>query len=116
MASAVPSSALALSSSQAALAKVSAPDAAVSSGQLSAALRGHAIDLHRFRTVLPDRWSDLLKAHFNGDVALICVFFGVSEKAARNWLAGHTGPSGSATLIAVAKIPGALPALWRDAA
>ena len=108
--------ALARASSEAALTKVNAPGLELSSGQLSAALAGRAVDLHRFRTVFPHRWADLLNEQFRADIELITVFFGVSEKCARNWLAGRTGPSGSATLIAVAKIPGAMQALWRDAA
>ena len=77
---------------------------------------GFPADLHRFRTVFPDRWAALLTAHFNADVRRIMFSFDVSERCARDWLAGKTGPNGSAAILAAATIPGAIAYLMGAAA
>jgi len=69
---------------------------------------GLPVDLHRYRTVFPDKWQSLLNRHFNGDLRRVMFFFDVSERCARDWLAGKTGPNGSAAIIAASRIPGAV--------
>jgi hypothetical protein len=69
---------------------------------------GIPVDLHRYRTVFPHRWAELLNRHFNGDLRRVMFFFDVSERTARDWLAGMTGPNGSAAIIAASRIPGAI--------
>ncbi len=69
---------------------------------------GTPVDLHRYRTVFPDRWQSLLKHHFNSDLRRVMFFFDVSERCARDWIAGRTGPNGPAAIIAASRIPGAV--------
>lgn len=89
-------------------AHVATPPAAKSRGECP-------VDLHRLRTVFPDRWAALLRQHFNGDLLLIQVFFGVSERQARDWLAGKNAPSAPFAVLACCKIPGAIYFLTRAA-
>lgn len=100
--------ALALAKSPAVLAKATVPGPNLSFGEIP-------VDLHRFRTVFPDRWQALLHQHFRGP-SHVAVFFDVSEKSARDWWNGITGPHGATALVAVATIPGALQALMGEAA
>lgn len=71
-------------------------------------------DMHRFRTVFPDRWAALLKAHFR-DIRHISFFFDVSERTARDWLNGVSAPAGPFAVVACARIPGAIEQLMRAA-
>lgn len=72
-------------------------------------------DLHRFRTLFPDRWASFLRAHFRNHTQ-IAAFFDVDDKTARNWLDGTTKPTAPTALIAVASIPGAMAELTGVAA
>lgn len=85
--------------------------AAASSGTFT----GKPFDLHRFRAVFPDQWSQLIKRHFRSTVE-VAFFFSVDEKTARNWWEGVTGPSGHAVAIAVKMLPGALDVIFAEAA
>ena len=76
---------------------------------------GFPVDLHRYRTVFPDRWAALLRDHFNGDVRTIMFAFDASERCVRDWLAGKTGPNASTAIYAAATIPGAVAYLMRAA-
>ncbi len=76
---------------------------------------GKPFDMHRFRSVFPDRWSRFLRNHFRNAVH-IAFFFNVDEKTARNWLDGVSTPSGHVVLATVAMFPGAVQALWHEAA
>lgn len=76
---------------------------------------GAPFDMHRFRTVFPERWARLLRCHFRNAVH-VAFFFNVDEKTARNWLAGISGPSGHVVLATVVMFPGAADALWKEAA
>jgi len=58
--------------------------------------------------MFPERWAALLHAHFNSDLRLIQYSFDVSERQARDWLAGKNSPSGPFAVIACARIPGAM--------
>ena len=89
--------------------KANADQSALSRGEFPA-------DLHRYRTVFPDRWAALLRDHFNGDLRRIMFSFDVSERCARDWLAGKTGPNGSAAILAVVSIPNAAAILTGQAA
>ena len=84
-------------------------DAPEVSAKSRAKYRGEVpVDLHRFRSLFPDRWAQLLKDHFGGDLLTIQFTFGVSERQARDWLGGKNAPSGPFAVIACAKIPGAM--------
>lgn len=95
------------------LTKVNALPAVLSCGELRGGL---PVDLHRYRTVFPEKWSGLLKHHFNGDLRRVMFFFDVSERCARDWIAGRTGPNGPAAIIAASRIPGAVEFLMGQAA
>lgn len=86
-----------------------------SSGFYAGHESGRPFDMHRYRTVLRDRWADLLKRHFRDSVH-IAYFFDVDEKTARNWLGGVTGPSGAAVARAIKCMPSAAAVLLAEAA
>lgn len=86
---------------------------ATAAGALSCG--GFPADLHRYRTVFPDRWAALLRDHYNGDLRRIMFNLDCSERCARDWLAGKTGPSGPAAILAASRIPGAVEFLTRAA-
>lgn len=92
-----------------------AAPAKVNTDAMAVSCGGFPVDLHRFRTVFPDRWAGLLKAHFNSDVRRIMFSFDVSERCVRDWLSGKTGPNAPAAIIAAATIPGAVEYLTRAA-
>ena len=73
------------------------------------------MDLHRFRTVFPDKWSDLMRTHFQSGEH-IAFFFGVSERTARGWLEGTSKLTGPSAILAAAQIPGAIQFLMGEAA
>lgn len=95
--------------------QVNAASACGSPGTSSGLASGRPFDMHRYRTVFPDRWAALLRAHFRNSVE-VAYFFGVDEKAARNWLSGTSGPSGAFVALAAVSIPGAMAALFCEAA
>jgi hypothetical protein len=88
-----------------------APKADPSSGTFT----GKPFDLHHFRAVFPDQWSQLIRRHFRSTVE-VAYFFSVDEKTARNWWEGVTGPSGHAVAIAIRCLPDALHILFAEAA
>ncbi len=81
----------------------------MSSGFLSAAEKPRTFDSH-----LRDAWMELINKHFQSPEHA-AVFFGVSEKTARNWAAGTCGPRGAPELYAIKHMPGAAKMLLGDA-
>lgn len=81
----------------------------------SGTFTGKPFDLHRFRTLFPGKWSDLIRRHFRSTVE-VAYFFSVDEKTARNWWEGVTGPSGHAVAIAMKCLPGAMEVIFAEAA
>ena len=81
----------------------------------SGTFTGKPFDLHHFRAVFPDQWSQLIRRHFRSTVE-VAYFFSVDEKTARNWWEGVTGPSGHAVAIAIRCLPDALHILFAEAA
>jgi hypothetical protein len=81
----------------------------------SGTFTGKPFDLHRYRALFPDQWSQLIHRHFSSTVE-VAYFFSVDEKTARNWWEGVTGPSGHAVAIAIRCLPDALPILFAEAA
>jgi hypothetical protein len=81
----------------------------------SGTFTGQPFDLHHFRAIFPDQWSQLIRRHFRSTVE-VAFFFSVDEKAARNWWNGTTGPSGHAVAIAVRYLPGAIDTIFTEAA
>ena len=63
-----------------------------------------AFDPWRFKAIFPDRWSAFLRAHLRS-VEHAAVFFGVTERAARDWCLGASGARGSHVAIAFAADP-----------
>lgn len=81
----------------------------------SGTFTGIPFDLHHFRAIFPDQWSQLIRRHFRNTVE-VAFFFSCDEKTARNWWEGTTGPSGHAVAIAVKCLPGALDIIFAEAA
>lgn len=81
----------------------------------SGTFTGKPFDLHHFRAIFPDQWSQLIRRHFRCTVE-VAYFFSCDEKTARNWWEGTTGPSGHAVAIAVKCLPGALDIIFAEAA
>jgi hypothetical protein len=65
---------------------------------------GAPADLWAMKRCFPDRWSDFLRAHFRDSVH-VAFTFGVSERAARDWLNGVSGPRGSHVALAFDREP-----------
>lgn len=63
-----------------------------------------------WRARVATRWAGYIADRFGGDSEAAAVWFGVSEKSARNWMAG-AGPHAAAVLYALATLPGALAVL-----
>lgn len=76
---------------------------------------GRPIDLHRLRTVFPDRWAGFLKKHFRNSVE-IAAFFSVSEKTARLWMEGASAPRSEVILALIERNPAIVPVLRAMAA
>ena len=76
---------------------------------------GVPVDLHRLRTVFPDRFAALLRQHFRGP-SHVSVFFNVDERTARDWWHGRFAPSGVFVAVAIATLPGAVAYLMGEAA
>lgn len=72
-------------------------------------------DMHRYRTLFPDKWSAFLRSHFRSAYQ-VGLFFDVDSKTSRDWWHGKTGPAAPFALRAVATIPGALSELMGEAA
>ena len=67
---------------------------------------GFLSDPKSFDRHLRDAWVELTNKHFQS-AEHVAVFFGVTEKAARNWREGVTGPKGGAVAYAIKTLPGA---------
>lgn len=63
-------------------------------------------DPRSFDQHLRNAWVELTNKHFQS-AEHVAVFFGVTEKAARNWREGVTGPKGGAVAYAIKNVPGA---------
>lgn len=73
----------------------------MSFGFLSGGEKPRTFDAH-----LRDAWVTLINKHFDSPEQA-AVFFGVSEKTARNWATGSCGPRGGPVAYAMKRIPGA---------
>jgi hypothetical protein len=87
----------------------------LSSGKDAGFSTGTPVDLHRMRTVFPDRWAAFLKAHFRDSVS-VAFFFSVNEKTARLWMEGTTAPRAEVVLSLIERAPSVLPFLLSEAA
>lgn len=65
---------------------------------------GSRFDPHAYRRAFPDRWMQFLHAHHR-DATEVAFFYGVTERAARDWWEGVSGPRGSAVAIAAGTHP-----------
>lgn len=82
----------------------------------NSALRGRAVDLHRFRALFPDRWGAFLRANHRS-AEEVAVFYGVTFRTAENWWHGVCGPSGHAVALAALTRPESFGAIMqKDAA
>lgn len=64
-----------------------------------------SVDLDRYRAAFPDRWSSFLRNQFRS-VTEVAAFFGVTERAARNWWEGSCHkPSGHTVALAAVAFP-----------
>jgi hypothetical protein len=61
-------------------------------------------DPHAFRRTFPDRWSAFLRAHHR-DATEVAYFYGVTDRAARDWWEGVSGPRGAVVALAAAAEP-----------
>lgn len=59
-----------------------------------------------FNEHLRDAWMELINKHFQSPEHAV-VFFGVTEKTARNWASGICGPRGGPVAYAMKHMPGA---------
>lgn len=87
--------------------KVNLTAVAKSCGEIPA---GFPVNLHRLRTVFPDRWQSFIKAHFRS-VREVQFALDVSEKTARDYWFGRSSPRAEVALYAVATYDDALPLL-----
>lgn len=95
--------------------KPASADHVPSSGTFAGLSSGRPVDLHRYRTVFPDRWAAFLKAHFRDSVT-VAYFFGVNEKTARLWMEGVTAPRAEVVLALAERAPSIIPYLLSEAA
>lgn len=65
---------------------------------------GVRFDPHAFRRAFPDRWSAFLRAHHR-DATEVAFFYGVTDRAARDWWEGVSGPKGAVVALAAAAEP-----------
>lgn len=61
-------------------------------------------DPHAFRRAFPDRWSAFVRAHHRNPTD-VAHFYGVTDRAARDWWEGRSAPRGSAVVEAQAAYP-----------
>jgi hypothetical protein len=73
----------------------------VSFGEGSGVVR---LDPHAVRRVFPDRWQAFLHAQHR-DATEVAFVYGVTDRAARDWWDGVSGPRGAAVVIAAANYP-----------
>lgn len=74
------------------------------SGQKSAP---SALDVWEISRRFPERWSQLMRAAYGGDVGLIMLTFHVCERTARKWLAAEGGVRSQHATIAQLEFPAA---------
>lgn len=67
---------------------------------------GRPFDVWGLKRVLPDRWSEFLRAHFTGHVH-VAYAFSVDDRTARNWWDGIGAPRAEYALLAVQNFPDA---------
>lgn len=77
-----------------------APALPAASHDLPDLLNGRPCDPRRLREQFPELWSGFLRANYR-DSEEVAFTYGVSEKAARNWIEGRTGPQGWAVDFAI---------------
>jgi hypothetical protein len=65
---------------------------------------GSRFDPHAFRRSFPDRWSAFLRAHHR-DATEVAFFYGVTDRAARDWWEGTSGPKGAVVAMAAQAQP-----------
>lgn len=80
----------------------------MSSGFFSKARSPRSFDAH-----LRDAWVALINKHFESPEHA-AVFFGVTEKTARNWASGSCGPRGGPVAYAMKHMPEAAEMLLGD--
>lgn len=73
----------------------------VSFGEGSGVVR---LDPHAVRRVFTDRWQAFLHAQHR-DATEVAFVYGVTDRAARDWWDGVSGPRGAAVVIAAANYP-----------
>lgn len=71
---------------------------------------GFSSDPRSFDQHLREAWVELTNKHFQS-AEHVAVFFGVTEKAARNWREGVSGPKGGSVAYAIKNMPGAAESL-----
>ncbi len=67
---------------------------------------GSRFDPHAYRRAFPDRWAAFLRAHHRSPTE-VAYFYGVTDRAARDWWDGVSAPRGSAVAQAHAVFPDA---------
>lgn len=65
---------------------------------------GARFDPHAYRRAFPDRWMAFLRAHHR-DTTEVAFFYGVTDRAARDWWEGVTMPKGAVVAMAAASEP-----------
>lgn len=94
----------------------SAPRPGVLAGRLPVHNPRVGADAFHTRAMFPEHWSAWCRETFGTNPVTLAAAFNISEKAARMWLSGTSGPNGWAVAHAIATIPGAAEALVRRAA
>jgi len=69
-----------------------------------ATLDGRRIDPHVLRREFPDRWAAFLHATMR-DATEVAFFYGVTDRAARDWWNGITAARGSSVVLASRAFP-----------
>lgn len=83
----------------------SLPVRAVSFGESSGvSCHGSRFDPHAFRRAFPEKWRSFLRAHHRSATE-VAFFYGVTDRAARDWWEGVSSPRGAPVAIAAAKFP-----------
>jgi hypothetical protein len=80
---------------------VTLPRRDVSFGEGSGVVR---LDPHVVRRVFPERWAAFLRAQHR-DPTEVAFVYGVTDRAARDWWDGVSGPRGASVVIAAAAYP-----------
>lgn len=67
---------------------------------------GSRFDPDAYRRAFPDRWSAFVRSHHRSPTE-VAFFYGVTDRAARDWWEGVSAPRGSAVAQAHAQFPDA---------